>query len=226
MDGQKTIGYQLLSEDGKTLNIPKDQVIGAAAGNLIINATYNKNTKTISGIGCDLRRLKCISYSDIVRDKAKTVENEEIDNKPYLGVLDTDRSRTIDGVIYELIRKTIITILKHNGIDGVNVTEFKRDATYPTPTRCNYKLEAKSNPYIFYTGYLAILCNLSQTSGYKDITFELTNEYDHYVEYINGGGFDTHKTLTTFGALTYRLADNLSGKFERYRFFSLDFNGQ
>lgn len=41
-DGQKTVGFQLKSEDGKVININRVQVIQAAAQKMIVNAVYNK----------------------------------------------------------------------------------------------------------------------------------------------------------------------------------------
>lgn len=45
--GHKTIGYQLISDDLKTVNMSKEQVIKLAFNNRITNATYNRYTKSI-----------------------------------------------------------------------------------------------------------------------------------------------------------------------------------
>lgn len=69
-DGQSTVGFQLLSEEGKIINVSKDQVLRAASNGLVINAVYNKHTKSISGVtGTDLRKLPVMQYSEIVTSK-------------------------------------------------------------------------------------------------------------------------------------------------------------
>ena len=78
-DKQLTIGYQLVSEDNKVLNISKEQTLKAAYQGSIVNATYNNQTKSLSGTnGTDLRSLPAIQYSDIKSNK--TVNNG---NKQY-----------------------------------------------------------------------------------------------------------------------------------------------
>ena len=79
-NGQLTVGYQLLSEDRKILNISKDQGVHAAYQGLIVNATYNNSTKSISGThNTDLRSLPVIQYSEIVKNK--TSDPVRISNK-------------------------------------------------------------------------------------------------------------------------------------------------
>ena len=69
-NGQSTVGYQLLSEDNKILNVSKDQVMQAAYQGLIVNAAYNKHTKSLSGKnGTNLRKLHSIQFGEIVCSK-------------------------------------------------------------------------------------------------------------------------------------------------------------
>ena len=76
LDGQKTVGFQVLSEDGKVLNINKNQTLQAAAQGLITNATYNKHTKSISGrSGSDLRSIPSIQAAEITSQKSETRQN-------------------------------------------------------------------------------------------------------------------------------------------------------
>ena len=69
-NGQSTVGFQVLSEGGKTLNVTKNQVIQAAYQGLAINAAYNKHTKSLSGKnGTDLTKLPSIEFGEIVCSK-------------------------------------------------------------------------------------------------------------------------------------------------------------
>lgn len=63
--GQRTIGYQLLCESGGTVNISKERTLEAAKKGLIVNATYNRRTNSLSGTwDTDLRSLPIIQATN------------------------------------------------------------------------------------------------------------------------------------------------------------------
>lgn len=75
-DGKVTVGYSLTDENNKLINATKDEAIQMASKGLIVNAVYNKKTKSLSGAnGVDLRSIQVVQYDASKRKNINNMSN-------------------------------------------------------------------------------------------------------------------------------------------------------
>ena len=75
-DGKVTVGYSLTDENNKLINATKDEAIQMASKSLIVNAVYNKKTKSLSGAnGVDLRSIPVVQYDASKRKNINNMSN-------------------------------------------------------------------------------------------------------------------------------------------------------
>lgn len=188
-DGHKTMGYQLLCEDGSKKNIALDQVLQAAAHGLITNATYNKHTKSISGTGnTDLRKLDTIQYSDLVKgaatnkpsncdmDNRDTGDNNNEKLREYIksryttGVNDFTSVDQFEKAYVNMIRAEIHNLMKKYGVN-VEIVEENKYGYYENP------------PYKLNVGIAFRICQYNQSKntnngkGFSALLFSVRSKY-------------------------------------------------
>ena len=77
--GRETVGYRVIGEDKKERIISKEDLIKVVKQGLVVNAVYNRSTKTIGGIkGVDLRSLPVIRYIDVMNSKKDKAIKEKV----------------------------------------------------------------------------------------------------------------------------------------------------
>ena len=92
--GRETIGYRVLGEDKKERIVSKGDLIKAVKQGIVVNAVYNRSTKTIGGIkGVDLRSLPVIRYSKLIGVKSNGTEGKVKD----IGECDKSNSTGVVG---------------------------------------------------------------------------------------------------------------------------------
>lgn len=163
LDGQSIIGYQVVGTDGSEARLSKQDVIRLAQAGLLTNATYNKSTQSLSGLGyTDLRTIESVQYSDIMKSrKSVTTENKSQSNhdkaKEYMDYYDKlNREQPFS---FELLSKDRVRLTKAN--DRTNdrevvipsfVTEIlTRDQAHyydmePPFKRCKFSSVSWDNP--------------------------------------------------------------------------------
>lgn len=163
LDGQSIIGYQVVGTDGSEARLSKQDVIRLAQAGLLTNATYNKSTQSLSGLGyTDLRTIESVQYSNLMKSrKSVSTENKSQSNhdkvKEYMVYYDKlNREQPFS---FELLSKDRVRLTKAN--DRANdrevvipsfVTEIlTRDQAHyydmePPFKRCKFSSVSWDNP--------------------------------------------------------------------------------
>lgn len=134
--GQRTIGYQLLCESGGTVNISKEQTLEAAKKGLIVNATYNRRTNSLSGtLGTDLRSLPVLKYHKPENNKITPNEKRKTNHQMAKEFLNKCKILGKNILAVELLpddRVKLIKVLDEESTGSFRLPDFITDFGPPS----------------------------------------------------------------------------------------------
>lgn len=119
LDGTHTIGYEVLSDRNEIKRLDRNTTVEAIKQGLIINATLQRGTNNIRGLGIDLRTIPSIQKDEIITSK-----NNVTQNKPVEAGYKPQSNRRFVYADYHPLLEQIVTKAKLVGTDPSN-TIFK-----------------------------------------------------------------------------------------------------
>lgn len=112
LDGTHTIGYEVLSDRNEIKRLDRNTTVEAIKQGLIINATLQRGTNNIRGLGIDLRTIPSIQKDEILASK-----NNVTQNKPVEAGHKSQNNRRFVYADYHPLLEQIVTKAKLVGTD-------------------------------------------------------------------------------------------------------------
>lgn len=112
LDSTHTIGYEVLSDRNEIKRLDRNTTVEAIKQGLIINATLQRGTNNIRGLGIDLRTIPSIQKDEIIASK-----NNVTQNKPVEAGRKPQNNRRLVYADYHPLLEQIVTKAKLVGTD-------------------------------------------------------------------------------------------------------------